>query len=223
MSPAPDEQYCASCGEAIKEQAVRCPECGVANDGSARKKGGQTVFCQSCGEQISTDAEMCPGCGVRQDTSVGPPFQSDTAELLYYGQIIIGAILVLAGLRAITDGAGNIVLSLLVGLALAGGGLLLIPHIRERIDMEHPITTFGWTRSVSESPVSNTSQQCTSCGGDIESGTRREYGSDLVVAGVVLTSRVEGENQYCESCMAVERSIDMAESTMDTETEQAGR
>lgn len=28
-TPAPDEQYCPSCGEIIKKEAEICPECGV--------------------------------------------------------------------------------------------------------------------------------------------------------------------------------------------------
>lgn len=28
----PDEEFCASCGEAIKQQAVICPNCGVKTE-----------------------------------------------------------------------------------------------------------------------------------------------------------------------------------------------
>lgn len=31
-TPGPDEKYCSSCGEIIKEEAEICPECGVRQD-----------------------------------------------------------------------------------------------------------------------------------------------------------------------------------------------
>jgi predicted RNA-binding Zn-ribbon protein involved in translation (DUF1610 family) len=213
MSLAPDEKFCASCGEPIKEQAVHCPECGVPNDGTGPPSSSGTVFCESCGDQIHSDAEVCPSCGVRQ-TSSNKSFDSDFEELVYYGQIILGALVVLFGLGTVTNGD---LVSILVGIPAIVAGLVLIPDFRETLPKRHDLTTFGWTRNVTSTPVSNPHQSCTSCGGDIESGVRREYGSDLAVAGVVLTSRTEGENMYCESCLAVERGLDAAETTVDVE------
>lgn len=34
-SPAIDEEYCRSCGEIIKEEAVICPHCGVRSSGQS--------------------------------------------------------------------------------------------------------------------------------------------------------------------------------------------
>lgn len=35
QEPGPDEQYCPTCGEIIKQQAEICPECGVRNQKEA--------------------------------------------------------------------------------------------------------------------------------------------------------------------------------------------
>jgi TM2 domain-containing membrane protein YozV len=35
MTPSANEEYCSSCGEIIKQEAVMCPECGVSQDQSS--------------------------------------------------------------------------------------------------------------------------------------------------------------------------------------------
>lgn len=202
MSLAPDEKYCGSCGETVKEAAAMCPNCGTSNDGSGPSASATTVYCESCGEQISPEAELCPGCGVRQHSS-----SSDSDDILYYGQIVLGAILVLSGIGQLTDTGNGVVTSLAGGIALIAVGLVLIPQIRERADKRHPVTTFGWTPVVRTTPVSTPGVACSNCFGDIESGSRRVFGKEFVVAGVVLRERQEGENYYCETCAQTEQKV----------------
>lgn len=38
----PDEVFCTSCGEAIKEEAEICPNCGVGQDGDTESSGALT-------------------------------------------------------------------------------------------------------------------------------------------------------------------------------------
>lgn len=43
--PGPDEMYCSSCGEIIKEEAEICPECGVRNkSGTSNQKHDPSDF-----------------------------------------------------------------------------------------------------------------------------------------------------------------------------------
>lgn len=213
MTLAHDEQYCSSCGSAIKQAAARCPECGVPNDGSGGAGAGQTEFCESCGEEIRVEAEVCPNCGVSHRSS-GLGSGSDLDELLYYGQIILGAFLLLAALGALTDGETSLLSSLVSGLVLGVIGLALLPPVRERLEKRHPVTTFGRTQTVREVSVSNATEPCSACYEEVDSGVRREYGSEFVVAGVTLTSQTEGGNMYCQSCLAVESSLEQLDTSV---------
>lgn len=217
MTLAHDEQYCSSCGEAIKKAAERCPECGVRND-SASTGSSQTVFCESCGEEIKAQAEMCPSCGVRHQPTSGGSSEFDADDVLYYGQILLGGMFLLAALGALGDADTGLLSSLLSSLLFGALGLVLLPPVRDRVEKRHPVTTFGWTQSVRDVSVSNPSEACSNCYDEVSSGVKREYGSELVVAGVTLTSRTEGGNMYCQSCLAVESSLERVDTSAAVDT-----
>lgn len=213
MTLAHDEQYCSSCGEAIKKAADRCPECGVQNN-KASTGSSQTIFCESCGEEIKAQAEMCPSCGVRHQPSSGGSSEFDVDDILYYGQIILGGMFLLAAVGALSDPDTGLLSSLFTSLVMGALGLILLPPVRDRLDKRHPVTTFGWTQNVRDVSVSNPSEACSSCYDDVANGVRREYGSEFVVAGVTLTSQTKGGNMYCQSCLAVESSLDRVDSSV---------
>lgn len=223
MSKAPDEEFCKSCGEPVKKAAVRCPNCGVnTEDGPASDVG--EVYCESCGESIKAAAEICPECGVgRSSSSRGGSTRGGSGldgDVAYWVQVCFGALFLLAALGSVTDFSDGVAASL-VGFVLYGTvGLVLIPQVRERIDKRHPVTTFGWTTSVEETSVSNPAEPCSSCFESIDSGVRRSYGKEFVVAGFALSTKEEGANHYCRSCLAVEQGADptIAES-VEVETE----
>lgn len=54
--------FCKNCGKEIRNDAVICPECGVAIENQAKSE--DTIFCSNCGQKINKKALICPHCGV---------------------------------------------------------------------------------------------------------------------------------------------------------------
>lgn len=115
MSIAPDEEFCASCGETVKERAELCPSCGINRSTSLDRSSRQNVFCTSCGEKIVAEAELCPSCGVRQTATSATGNKksgSELSEVFYYGQLALGGILLLAAIGSLIDTETSILSSI---------------------------------------------------------------------------------------------------------------
>lgn len=54
--------FCKNCGKEISNDAVICPECGVAIENQTKSE--DTIFCSNCGQKINKKALICPHCGV---------------------------------------------------------------------------------------------------------------------------------------------------------------
>lgn len=212
MTKGPDEVYCESCGEPIKEHAEICPHCGVrpGSTGSASVATDES-FCQSCGEEVKANAELCPNCGVRQSQSSGSVLSqsAETSDLAHYGGWALGVLLILAGLG--TFGDGNVVVSFFQGLAYILVGTILLPPTRERFDREFSIGTFGRVRSVDESAITGSDEPCSACYGQIDDGVVRSYAEQFVLFGVPLYTFDRGQNRYCRPCANGETAVTTAE------------
>ncbi len=207
MTAAPDEEFCANCGELVKQQASLCPHCGTSREASVDRRTQQTVYCTACGEELVAEAELCPNCGVRQ-TPTADASSSDTSELLYYGQIALGGLLLLSALGSLTDPTMGLLSSLLSAIVLGGLGALTLPQVRDRLNKNHPVGTFGWVQVVDTTPATGTTEVCASCHGDVTQGVKREYGKAFVIAGVTVYATREGENYYCKTCDSAERAVE---------------
>lgn len=216
MTLAHDEQYCASCGEAIKKAAQRCPECGVPDGVGASR--GQTEFCVSCGEQVKSQAEVCPNCGVRHNQSDnGEISASDVQDGLYYAQIVLGAMALLSAIGALSSPDSGFLISLLTSFFLGGVGLLLLPPVRDKFEKRHPVTTFGRIQNIREIDVSNSNNVCSVCNEKATDVVKREYGTEFVIAGYTLSSETEGSNVYCQPCREVEITLEQSDDSLSSE------
>jgi len=205
MSLGPDEEFCSSCGEAVKKAAVLCPNCGVHSDRSG--SGSSTdVYCNSCGESIKQAAELCPNCGVRQQHSSDGNSGLD-AEVVQYVQIVFGSLFLLAALGSLTDFSDGVVSSVALFMIYAVIGLVLLPPVREQLEMRYPLTTFGWREATRTSNTGVAGESCSVCAEPIESGVRRRFGKDLVLFGVVLWFDEQGANKYCSHCLETDAEL----------------
>lgn len=222
MSKGPDEVYCQSCGETVKEYAEFCPNCGVEPGGSERESTGKTDhFCQSCGERVKAQAELCPNCGVRQRSNVATARQSQSvgesndgsSDLVTYAASGFGIVLILAGIG--TFGQGNVAVSFFQGVFYILLGAILLPPTRKRFDKEFPVTTVGSVRSVDESAIERTDKPCSACYDQITNGVARTYTERFVLFGVPLYVREEGRNEYCQTCANGEPTVNTVEAEVD--------
>lgn len=191
---AHDEIFCRHCGEAVKEQAELCPSCGVRNDPSVTGESPY-VYCQSCGEQIKSEAEICPECGVKNGIVGGAGSTSgssgDTVRIV---SMVFGAILLLAGFGALTDG------DLASGAFLLVVGTALLPQVRDRISVEYSLTRVGYVSDTREFDVRDARTPCVACQQSVDEGVAREYARKFVLFGVPLYTDNEGRNVYCNTC-----------------------
>lgn len=198
-SPAPDEQFCPTCGARIKTRAELCPECGVRNDGRTVGVSTEMRCCEACGEQIYRETERCPDCGVRQHPTSG----SRRLELPTAVLWLFAVSFVLGGIDMLTDPGRTLRASILGGLLL-GLGLVLLPPVREAFDRSYPLTTVGTIKSVDSQPVNTSRANCTVCDDTVGHGVRREYGEEFILFGVTLSTSTNGENVYCERCASAD-------------------
>lgn len=219
MSLAPDEKYCRSCGEPVKEAAVRCPNCGVDADESVSDVAVDEVYCESCGEPVKVDAELCPHCGVRQSASGGGGLDVDP-DVLHYGQIALSGVMLLAAIGSVSDFSDGVAASVGGFLLYGAIGLLLLPQVRDRLEKRHSIGTFGRAKTVRTASVSDPTEPCSVCLGNVDSGIRRTYGTEFVVGGVTLWFDGDAVNHYCRSCL---ESEGIAEEDSDTGIESVER
>ncbi|MGN8212867.1 MULTISPECIES: hypothetical protein [Halococcus] len=196
-----DEVFCASCGEAIKEQAELCPHCGVRN-----QEVSQTSSIED------SESSLSSGLGdIDQSTEV------DIEKLFRYGlkslAWIFGVLFVLGGLGTLFSGAGivGLVISFIQGVIFIAIGAILLPPVRERISIKHPVTTVGWNRSTGEAIIRNVEEPCNVCYDSIDKGIARTYREQFVLFGVPIATRDEGSNNYCQNCAGGEPSVDMTE------------
>ena len=80
------------------------------------------------------------------------------------------------------------------------GAAWALPPTRRRLKNRHPVTEFGPLRSTDAETVSDPGRPCVICGSPIESGIKRSYREEYVIAGVPLFTTETGENHYCEEC-----------------------
>jgi len=55
--PKTGYRNCPACSAALPSGALKCPECGLALEGSL-----EPVFCSKCGWEVSTVDDACPNC-----------------------------------------------------------------------------------------------------------------------------------------------------------------
>lgn len=193
-----------------------------------REKGFDEIFCRSCGETIKKRAEICPHCGVRNEerdrsnrksksrteesdwfTDIDSPGTVKNGLLaLQWG---LGILLILAGLGAFISGGSFIdwIISFVQGILFVAIGALLIPPVRERIHVEHSISTFGQVRSVDQEFIQDSSEPCNACYSNITEGVSRTYQEQFVLFGVPLFTLERGENNYCRNCANGEPEINI--------------
>jgi hypothetical protein len=188
-----DEVFCASCGEPIKKQAELCPHCGVRNQEASQTSSVKT-------NESSLASELRE---INQSTDI------DIDELLRYGlkalAWIFGIFFLLGGLGGLSNGAG------IVGVVFIAIGAILLPPVRERISVEHSITTVGSVRSTGEGVIRNVNEPCSVCYDSIDKGVARTYREQFVLFGVPLFTEDEGSNNYCRSCAGGEPSVNVTE------------
>lgn len=207
----------------------------------SREKGHDEVFCASCGKAIKKQAEICPHCGVRTKEGNKAPSSSpskrrsnsrisnsspttdyDISVLVEYGSLALqwffGISLILAGFGAFLSGGDflGFIAAILQGSILIVIGSVLIPPIRDKISMEHSVSTFGWTRSVSQEVIENTGEPCSACYDSINKGVARTYQEQFVLFGVPLFVSEEGRNTYCRTCAGGEPSVNTGELKINT-------
>lgn len=209
MSLAPDEEYCSSCGDPVKQSAIICPNCGVDTDSTSSDTATE-VYCESCGESIKAQAKICPNCGVKHSGGSSGGIDIDS-EALYYVQIAFGALFLLAALGSLIDLSDGIITSVFLSLLYGAIGLVLLPPVRNNLEKRHPVSTFGWTETVDTTAVSNSHENCSVCFESIESGHKRAFGKEFVVFGITVFSNFEGENYYCNACLRDEPDVDVAD------------
>jgi uncharacterized membrane protein YqaE (UPF0057 family) len=112
---------------------------------------------------------------------------------------IIGSLLLLIGVVSIASAPLSIV-SLIFGLLMLSGAAWAFPPTRRRLKNRHPVTKFGPLRSTDAKTVSDPGRPCVICGSPIESGIKRSYREEYVIAGIPLFTTETGENHYCEEC-----------------------
>jgi RNA polymerase subunit RPABC4/transcription elongation factor Spt4 len=220
MTKGPDEMYCESCGETIKQHAEVCPNCGVRPGSGGSSSGLEDErFCQSCGESVKANAEICPNCGVRPASggssgALAAATGGGSNDTLYYVGWTFGILFILAGLG--TFGDGNVVVSFVQGVFYIAIGALLLPPTRERLDKEYPVTSFGRVRSVDETTITNADDPCSACYGPIDDGVIRSYSEQFVSFGVPLYTVEEGRNQYCRACANGEPAVATGDPSVET-------
>ncbi|WP_227377898.1 zinc ribbon domain-containing protein [Haladaptatus halobius] len=111
-----DEVFCGSCGNAIKQEAELCPECGTRNEQST--------------------AGRRPPSGRARDDPFEDLAQSTgdddlVAQLAPYVAWVSGVFLILGGIGTLTGG-GNIVRALVGGSIILATGAFVLPIVRDR-------------------------------------------------------------------------------------------
>lgn len=114
-------------------------------------------------------------------------------------RVVLGAVLALGGLSVLLSLPLEVV-GVVIGLPLLLGGLYLFPPVRQRIDRRHSVTRLGTVRSTDETVVRTPDTPCVACGRPIDTGVKRTYREEAVLAGIPLFTRRDGENHYCEAC-----------------------
>jgi predicted nucleic acid-binding Zn ribbon protein len=112
---------------------------------------------------------------------------------------VIGSILLLIGVGTIVSAPLSIV-AVIFGLLMLSGAAWAFPPTRQRLKNRHPVTEFGPVRSTDAETVSDPGRPCVICGSAIESGIKRSYREEYVIAGIPLFTTETGENHYCEEC-----------------------
>lgn len=139
---------------------------------------------------------------------------ADGSESTSTSRVVLGALLALGGLAMLASGPLE-VFSWVFGLPILLGGLYLFPPTRRRIERRHPVTRFGTVRSTDETVVHSPDKPCVACGRPIDTGIRRSYREETVVAGIPILTSQEGENHYCETCSALGAYPDAGDPTVD--------
>lgn len=139
---------------------------------------------------------------------------ADGSESTSTSRVVFGALLALGGLAMLVSSPLE-VFSWVFGLPLLLGGLYLFPPTRRRIERRHPVTRFGTVRSTDETVVHSPDKPCVACGRPIDTGIRRNYREEKVVAGLPILTSQEGENHYCETCSALGAYPNAGDPTVD--------
>ena len=153
---------------------------------------------KNCAErlQLSAGEERRGGAS---SSPAHPSNQVTASESTNTTRVVIGVFLALAGLSVLLSLPLDVV-GWVIGLPLLVGGLYLFPPVRRRIDRRHSITRFGTVRSTDETVVRAPDRPCVACGRPIDTGVKRTYREETVLAGIPLFTVRDGENHYCESC-----------------------
>jgi hypothetical protein len=136
------------------------------------------------------------------------------SESTSMSRVVFGALLALGGLATLASGPLD-VFSWVFGLPILLGGLYLFPPTRSRIERRHPVTRFGTVRSTDETVVHSPDKPCVACGRPIDTGIKRSYREEKVVAGIPILTSQEGENHYCETCSALGAYPNAGDSTVE--------
>lgn len=121
------------------------------------------------------------------------------------GSVAIGVALVaLLGINLLVT-----TIALLLGAELVAGvfGLLMLlaagagVGATRDVDTES-LSTFGRVRSVETDQVRTPSDPCASCGERVIDGERRSFTDRFYVAGLPVKTNSDGENIYCDDCVA---------------------
>lgn len=197
-----DEQFCRSCGELIKKRAEFCPHCGVSPESSSGTTG-TTAYCSACGDSVAAEAELCPNCGTRTDRTRRPDWLDH--EWLTKSNVLtgLGVLFLVSALSSLTDG-GPLLASVSEAVIFGCIGALLLPQVRKRTKVRHPVSTFGRTRSIDEHLVERGAAPCSICHESVDDGVERTYSEEFVVFGVSLFTFEKGENRYCNDCLSDE-------------------
>jgi hypothetical protein len=98
----------------------------------------------------------------------------------------------------------------LLGTAIAASGAFLTPLFRRRIDRHTSLSDFGTVESVEQRvvrPEEKSGESCVVCGEAVTRGMARRFREEVVLAGLPLFTRSEGNNYYCPECGARELSV----------------
>lgn len=196
--PGFDEQFCPSCGDIVNEQAPHCPGCGhPINPGDRKNKtntgtgeveiGYDTI--EEKRKQRAEKAKEISGTVVQNSSSVVPIIKSAALWT-------VGLFFFLGGLGSF----GSPELSPVVGVPLLFIGLLLLPPIHGLIGRDADPFSFGSRRTVEEHSVINPDRPCVACASPVDKGVKRDRVKQFLIFGGSISSNVEGQSIYCQSC-----------------------
>jgi len=196
--PGFDEQFCPSCGDIVNEKAPYCPGCGHPinpnNQGSKEttETGDIDIGYETIEEKRKRRAEKAKEVGetVVQNSSSVPPIVKSAALW------VVGLFVLLAGLGSF----GSPETSPIVGIPIVLIGFLLLPPIHGLIGRDADPLSFGSQRIVEERSVVNPDQPCVACASPVDEGVERERVKQFLVFGGAISSNIEGQSIYCQSC-----------------------